>query len=377
MRVGILTLPMGNNYGGILQAYALQQTLVRLGYEVWLLDRGWAERWSLYEWVSFAVYQTMSLSGRKRITKQECERRTGPELHRFVVQHFPHRVWVNAHSRDLGASTIKDLNLDAIVVGSDQIWRREYARRIGFCYLDFARNWNIRRVAYAASFGQDGWHYSKAETKECSALARMFDAVSVREEGAVALCREHLDVKAELMPDPTLLLSADEYHSLFANGNSVTSGTSEPFGAVSYFLGWNNEVSGLVEAVVGTMNLQHVQLCKSIYFGTDPSKVTVLGSVEQWLGCLASAHCVLTDSFHGTVFAIINHKPFMTLANKSGGVSRIRTLLSHFGLPDHLVASADEALSVLRKPVDWASVDSILEADRKRATEFLNGSLNR
>lgn len=375
MRVGILTLPMGNNYGGILQAYALQQTLVRLGHEVWLLDRGWAERWSLYEWVSFAVYQTMSLSGRKRITKQECERRTGPELHRFVVQHFPNRVWVNAHSRDLGASTIRDLNLDAIVVGSDQIWRREYARRIGFCYLDFARNWNIRRVAYAASFGQDGWRYSKAETEECSALARMFDAVSVREEGAVALCREHLDVKAELMPDPTLLLSAYEYHSLFANGNSVTSGTSEPFGAVSYFLGWNNEVSGLVDAVVETMNLQHVQLCKSIYFGTDPSKVTVLGSVERWLGCLASAQCVLTDSFHGTVFAIINHKPFVTLANKSGGVSRIHTLLSHFGLSDHLVSSAVEALAVLREPVDWVAVDAILDTDRKRALDFLNGSL--
>lgn len=378
MRIGILTLPMGNNYGGILQAYALQQTLVGMGHEVFLLDRGWPEHWSAYETLSYIVYKTLSLFGRERITKQECERRTGPEMKRFVETHFPNRVWVNASAKDLGASTIKSLSLDAIVVGSDQIWRREYARRIGFCFLDFARTWGIKKVAYAASFGKDDWTYSPAETRQCAELLKEFDAVSVREKSAAELCQKHFGVKAEVMPDPTLLWTPSIPLEGEGSQESKVESLKSEVGkreVISYFLAWTIENRAVADAVAKELQMEHRPLCKGIYFGTDPQKVTPLGSVESWLESFQTAAAVVTDSFHGTVFAILNHRPFVTLANKSGGISRIHTLLEHYGLEQHLVSSADEAAKVVGSPVDWHKVDEILLEDRKRAHKFLSNSL--
>lgn len=372
MRIGILTLPMGNNYGGILQAYALQQTLTSMGHEAVLLDRGWPESRNMRERLSSAVCSLVGLLGRDRITKEECERRTGPELRRFVMQHFGNRVAISPHSYASAAASVRALNLDAIVVGSDQIWRREYARQIGFCYLDFTADKEMRRVAYAASFGLDEWRYSEKETRQCAALLARFDAVSVREESGQRLCAEYLRTEARLMPDPTLLLSAADYRHLFGNENAIT---ADGKALVSYFLGWNDRNREIVGAVASALGLEHRQLCKGIYFGTDPKRVTVLDSVEHWLQSFASARAVVTDSFHGTVFAIINHRQFVTLANKSGGVSRIETLLSHFNLRDRLVDDADNAVRTMHEPIDWAQVDDILAADRKRARDFLTEAL--
>ena len=77
------------------------------------------------------------------------------------------------------------------MVGSDQVWRpMYYPTKIENAYLDFARDWNVKRMAYAASFGTSDWEYTAGQTRRCRELLRKFDVVSVREESAVGLCRK-------------------------------------------------------------------------------------------------------------------------------------------------------------------------------------------
>ena len=89
------------------------------------------------------------------------------------------------------------------------------AQTLANAYLAFAKDWKqIKRIAYAASFGTDKWEYTLEETRECAALLKLFDAVSVREASAVQLCKNYFQIKAVHLLDPTLLLSKEDYLSL-------------------------------------------------------------------------------------------------------------------------------------------------------------------
>lgn len=129
---------------------------------------------------------------------------------------------------------IKGLNLlspesfDAFVVGSDQIWRpvyftRMYDTSITDAYLAFARNRNIKRVSYAASFGTEDWEYTEKQTKACIQFLQMFDAVSTHESSGAELCKRHFGVDATQVLDPTMLLTKEDYVKLINDSSTPKS----------------------------------------------------------------------------------------------------------------------------------------------------------
>ena len=196
MKIGILTLPLHTNYGGILQAYALQTVLERMGHEVSLIEKR-REPFKLPLWKA-------PLSYGKRILKNMIghpfpifyEQKLNREIpvvcqytDKFIKKHIKRRIidnYIDVHQ----------YGFDAIVVGSDQIWRPKYFRPIEHAYLDFTEGWNIKRIAYAASFGTDKWEYTLKQTRICRRFLQSFDTVSVREISGVDLCREHFNIQA-------------------------------------------------------------------------------------------------------------------------------------------------------------------------------------
>ena len=99
--------------------------------------------------------------------------------------------------------------------------------------------------------------------------------------------------------------------------------------------------------------------------------------VEQWLRSFQEAEFVVTDSFHGTVFSILHHRPFVVLANEKRGLTRIETLLSSFGLSNRLTTSSSLLLDTdwLLRSIDWNQVDIILNLKREQALKFINEAL--
>lgn len=97
-------------------------------------------------------------------------------------------------------------------------------------------------------------------------------------------------------------------------------------------------------------------------------------SVEEWIAMYRDAECVVTDSFHGTVFSILFHKPFFSIANENRGAERFRSLLVKFGLENRLLNHLH--MVDFSEEIDWVHVDVRLDALRKEAVGFLNASLN-
>ncbi len=374
MKIAIITLPLIANYGGILQNYALQTVLKRMGHTVetitlpWELQQPWWRKPLAYSKRSVDKYV---LRRRKMpVFYEQWYNRTLPaliyDMQSFVATHILTRK-VNCFS------DIKEGEYDAFVVGSDQIWRPMYSYRpITNAYLDFAKDWkNTKRVAYAASFGTDQWEYSDLQTRQCTALAALFDGISVREEAAVRLCREHLHCEAVHVLDPTMLLAAEDYVALLKDKK-----LEAPRGELlTYVLDETPEKARIIEKVANHYQYAIYRANSRFEDWTAPLTERKQPPVEQWLKDFQDAKFVITDSFHATVFSILFGKPFIVIGNKERGLSRIDSLLKMFGLEGHVVSSLT-GLDVSRDyGLDTGRVQEVLQARRQTAMEFLRASL--
>ena len=373
MRIAIITLPLHGNYGGILQNYALQTVLKRMGHKVETIVQPWQLHlpvWRMPLAYGKRIVKKYLLRRRARLFYEGWYNRTQPMLlknmRRFVSKHIA--------TREVKCfSDIREGEYDAFVVGSDQIWRPIYSYKpITLAYLDFAKDWNnVRRVAYAASFGTDKWEYTPRQAKACAALARLFDGVSVREEAAVKTCREHLRCEALHVLDPTMLLKAEDYVSLF-EGQSL----EEPRGQLlTYVLDETPEKARIIREVAGRHHYEVYRANSRYEDGFASLEERVQPPVEQWLKDFHDARFVITDSFHATVFSILFGKPFIVIANKARGLSRIESLLKMFGLEKHVVYGEAELDVSLDYALNRQQLQARLQTWREESLGFLRNSL--
>lgn len=370
MRIGILTLPLHTNYGGILQAYALQTVLERMGHDVCLIEKK-KQPLRLPLWkapLSYGKRIIKNLTGHpypiffeRKVNREEPLVRQNTD--KFVNKYIKRR-FVDDFS-EIG----KD-DFDAIVVGSDQVWRPKYfIDGIENAYLTFAKEWNIKRIAYAASFGTDKWEYSSEQTTSCRRLLKNFDAVSVRESSAVTLCREHFGVDVKRVLDPTMLLSTNDYMNLFdANGTPKSNGN-----LLCYIIDETPEKMSFVNKIALERGLIPFRVNSKVENLIAPLQERIQPPVEQWLRGFYDADFVVTDSFHACVFSILFNKPFFVLGNEKRGLSRFSSLLGMFGMENLLVTNKD--LNEKQNDIDWECVMSLLAEEKKKAINFFNENL--
>lgn len=377
MRIGILTLPLHTNYGGILQAYALQTVLERMGHEVVVFDT--PNRMPLPPLKNipkcFLKRIVKKLLGRNQkifyeyyqnkkvipVVSQNTQRFINSYIHRKEISNF----------NELDGETY-----DAIVVGSDQVWRPIYfdqgwrGQGIENAYLAFAGKWDIKRLSYAASFGTDKQEYSDAQILECRKLIQMFDAVSVRENSAVNQCRKYFNHSASHVLDPTLLLRVDDYIRLFKASNVDKScGT-----LLTYVLDSSEVMTKYIRDIAQDKKIEPFNVNNPYeYDDSRPLQERIKPSVEKWLRGFYDAEFVITDSFHACVFSIIFHKQFVVVGNKERGMSRFESLLDMFGLKDRLVNIGDDISSL--DEIDFTAVDKIYDTLKEESKSFLFNAL--
>lgn len=337
MKIAILTHPLGKNYGGIMQAYALQKLLINLGHSPITIDLKADDSNLLYRSARLLRRFSHKLTGNRKAPIN-------------IAKHFSfltrkNQAFIN-HNIYQSQRITKSSNLyqhfyeeeyDAVIVGSDQTWRPKYVSNIYDYYLDFLKNKDIRRIAYATSFGVDNWEYSKSQTKKCSQLAQLFDCISVRESSGVELCSKYLKVHSTFVLDPTLLLEKNDYLKLI-NCKDVA---SQSKGVFTYFLDSSavkTEAANHVASILNTFifktqarcSLSDLQCSKNISDYEMPS-------VSTWLTSFYNSEFVLTDSFHGMLFSIIFDKPFLVIINQERGAARFHSLLKQLDALDVLI----------------------------------------
>ena len=372
MKIGIVTFFKVANYGAMLQSYALWKYLESKGHAVVFVShpRLAPDRPSL-----FRCFVSRHLNGIRIKLRIYV---------RFAMTSFAADYPQTHRCETIDEVRTATADCDAFIVGSDQMWNPLWCS--GACLplvmLDFAPK-GKPRISYAVSFGTKEW--KKEQNADVAGhLLRKFDAISVREESGVELVRElSCREDAKWMVDPTLLHTALFYKNLLDGECKI-----ENKYILSYVLDeWvNNEdiesVLGLVKRCTGIRDVHTDKIpvkgvlslvCKALHI---QSKITV----GKWLSEIANADFVVTNSFHGTVFSILFHKPFLTLpvpGKMSGMNERIVSLLSMVGLGSRIINTndLDGCGDVVASAIDWDEVDRRLGAERLRAEVFLKGAL--
>jgi len=359
MKICVLTQPLGPNYGGILQAFALQKVLKDMGHDVTTLR--WLPLSPRNPIKTLRRFLAKYLKGNKDIVYFNYEKQlhyTFREQDRFIDEHL------DCTSAAAPLKTGDMASFDAYIVGSDQVWRPMYSPYIPNFYLDFLGDAPAKRIAYAASFGVDVWETDEKTTGIIRPLAQKFDAISVREESGIRLCKQFLGVQAQVMPDPTLLLQADDYLPLCALQQPKEGGY-----IAAYILDRSDEKQQFLHRVSAEIGLP-------VRFVGRMDWVNGADSLESWIEGLAGASYVITDSFHGTVFSLLFGKNFLSLANSSRGASRFKSLLAVFGLENRLLENSLLETSVTSIPrIDYEAVKERLNALRQEGLSFLRANL--
>ena len=341
MRIAILTQPLRYNFGGILQNYALQTVLKRMGHKVVTLQPDTSMRisWRRFLLV-FPARVIRFLLGKSDVIRYE---QNYNKINRTIATHTRKFVEANINIRKYrNIRTLSEKDYDMIVVGSDQVWRpcynNSFFSTIENSFLDFAKTWSVKRIAYAASFGTDSWEFSEDETTTCSELIKLFDAVSVRERSGIELCKNKFGVDAVHLLDPTLLLKKEDYVNLIENSRNTTKPTGE---LMCYILDETYDKKMLIARIAHEKNLTPFKANAQTDDVNASLSDRIQLPVEQWLRNFQEAEFVVTDSFHACVFSIIFNKPFVVVGNKKRGMSRFQSLLEMFELKDHLLYSID------------------------------------
>lgn len=370
MKIGILTLPLEVNYGGILQAFAMQKVLKKMGHEVFTIDRHRRRRYPSLS-IHFAGYfkrlfhhyilmkKTVSVKWNPFISEEEFKT-ISKETQRFIN----HNIQLTRQVYPEQLSSIDDeYQFDAYIVGSDQVWLDYYCPD---SFLAFVKRPNVKRVFYAASCGKRSIFDHPTKVLLCKKLVKAFSGVSVREESLVPVCKKTLGVDAEWVLDPTLLIDKEEY--LEATNCHVD---KSPI-LFSYILDDNTGKESIINAISNLLGL-------SVVNGNKGTKDKVYPSVDDWIHNLARSEFVITDSFHGTVFAILFNKPFLTIANARRGIARFHSLLDKFGLRERLISETqlDSISKIVKQSIDFSTINSILTKERARSLEYFTKSLNR
>lgn len=370
-KVGIMSMQRIANYGSFLQAYALKQLIEEVGCNVEFVD---------YH-VGAPVIAENADSKNKVVRKiekgLETFRYQAPFAHKLSFIHYK-QYFSKKYMPLLGITDEMNYNptLDCLVIGSDEVFNCiQKNSNVGYSPELFGKDNHAERlITYAASFGNTTLEklekYKKAD--EVGALLKKFDAISVRDANSGAIVEQLTEKKPVYNLDPVLTydymnccdkipqLRVDEkYLILYAYAGRIS-----------------NEEADWIAAYAKKKNLKvyaigGIQKCADRFVDCSPFEV---------LAYFRNADEVITDTFHGSIFSVITHRPFTTLIRKSvgngyGNEEKLSDLLERLGLADHMTTKIEDTENINDKAIDYAKVDEQLKAHREVAKDYLRKNL--
>lgn len=341
MRIGILTHPLKSNYGGILQCYALTVCLKKMGHDPIVIRREYNKSFFLWEWIK-TILRFMHFPRYYNPNAVDRTVNIRPFVDKYIVRTLPIR------SQNQVKKVCKKYALEAVIVGSDQVWRADYAMNFGYNYfLDFVPD-SVVKLSYAASFGLADWRYTKEQTCHIKDLLQKFRGLSVREKEGVDLCEKNLGITVVQLLDPTLLLSTEHYNKI---------ASPRLLDEKYIFVYWLGDKSQMPTEILSSSKEDY----QIVYLNLRDNKEQI--SIEDWLSYIKYSESVITDSYHGCIFSILFHKQFVLSKNVSGGICRLSSLFALLGIEDKFDGQLYE--------IDYGKIDEKLIKEREKVTSYL------
>lgn len=377
MKVGLLNLQKCDSHGAVLLAYALEQILVSCGYEPENIDYKCAGQQITHNLV-LRLYNSVMWRIKKKYHLLDWNLQVGgvSVMKEYKRQHINFENFRKKYLYRTGLITnVNDdvLNkYDAIIVGSDVVWKPDIARGIDreIYFLKSPKS-DILKIAYAASIGTNDMSILGEYIDDYRDAFKCLDFISVREKSSIPFITQFTNKKVENVIDPVFLLDPDEYIKLENDSQKLES----PY-IYAYLIGKNEEAIRCVERYAKKMNM-NVLLDLSEGFElsnilTVNCKSAISAGPSEFIYNIRHASYVITDSFHATAFALMFNIPLSVFGRGSISV-RMTDLLEKFDLNSRYVTDSKIKDSA---SIDWKNVNEIIEKERKAGMEFLLSALS-
>lgn len=361
MKIGILTFHCAINYGAVLQAYGLQELLKSMGHEVYVIDYRPDYLQRPYRLFFPEAVKGHGILGNIRFFVRELlafpiryKRRCA--FNRFIKKYL--------HLANLDFQS-EDNDYDCFVFGSDQIWNPQITGGDPIFFGDAPCFKGKKLVTYAASAGSVT-ALKEIDIEKLKGWLSKFLALSVREKSLSHYLSEDLQLENQWVIDPVLLAGKEVYQEI------ATSHKPKKNYLLFFSLWKNDEALHIAREKAISEELELIEM----YGMTEVvknKKVMQCLSPDEFVGLFQEATYVVSTSFHGTVFSILFHKPFLCFGFNFGK-SRFHSLLDMLGMQDRLV-DISNIEEYVEKEIDWEHVDSVLAQKRKEAFQFLNQAL--
>lgn len=381
-KVGLCLAFTGENYGMLLQAYATQYVVETMGYETEIINYISGKKKNIKFYPGLLVFGWQILCNkvknrRKKIAdnidsryaeNEQSRKRRADEFRNGYLHHI-----IDVHGIDELNEIGKQYH--AVIVGSDQQWLPNVAFS-NFRTLRFVPD-SVIKISYATSFGVEKYPYY------CRQAARDFlkriDYLSVREKQGEKIIESICKEKAKVVLDPTYLISCEEWETLIPSKRYI-----QDKYILGYFLGNNEESKQRAKEFASKKNLKLVSILSNESRSTIDFKyadeIVSDASPEKFINLIRGAEYVLTDSFHGVAFSIINKTQFFVFyrdisENKNSRNSRIDNILSTWKLEDRLATGMDLSYLLKTANIDYSLIDKTLTKKRDISIKFLTQAL--
>lgn len=383
-KIGIVSCYFKDNYGSMLQAYATQKVLDNMGlenetfnikgnidfakgkkkyYKSQIFNFSFIKSKFGMAWLK--IYKKLNKDLGKNIAIRE---RKYEEFRKEINLTKPYRTYkeLNEHSK----------NYSSIIVGSDQLWLP-----VNVVADYYTLNWvpeNINKVSYATSFG-----ISQVSDKYKNAYINFLNRlnyISVREDKGVEIVKTLINREATLVCDPTMLLTREEWLQIQEQEPIIKDRY-----ILCYFLGKNIEHRKFAERLKAKTGCKIVSLNHADeyvkYSDKFADETPYDVGPKEFLNLIRNAEYICTDSFHGTVFSLINNKKFFTFerySSKNGKIStnsRIYSLLGIMNLQNRVLKGNEDIEKVLNYEIDFNIVNEKLSEFRENSKKYLTQAL--
>lgn len=378
-KIGLCIAYKGSNYGQLLQAFATQRVVQQLGYETEIIDYRSGLNKGIKPSICAVYVSIKHITGRLFVRNNAISH---DDLHKLNISE---REVVSESFRKERLDNIvicngyhelkrQSNNYYAVIVGSDQLWLPNVAAS-NFYTLRFA-GVGVKKISYATSLGVSKYPwYARGAAAD---FLKRIDYISVREEAGKKLIRSMVDIPVEVVADPTYLLTYDEWSELFPNKR--TEGTKY---VLCFFLGDDLNIKKYASNFAERKGLRIVSILSNECDSDDSvyaDEIVTGRSPEEFINLIRNAEYILTDSFHGIAFSVINRKQFFAFYRKRTDTkesrnSRIDNIVKLWGIEDRLVREP-EKLVVPDGEIDYAIVIPKVEEMREKSLAFLENALN-
>ena len=366
-RIRTITYHSAYNYGAVLQAYALQETIKKIAeqakekVDIKIINLQNKSRDINYNYSRFTLKNLIKniLTFNKLIIKKN-------RYEEFFKKYYNLTKIVHEENELRNEYNEKDY----LICGSDQIWNTRVVDFDWSYYLGFTNT--SHKISYAPSFGQKKIEFTKEEKEKIKKSLTSFEKISVRDEYSKGIVASIANKESEILVDPTMLISSEEWDEIISSKRIV----KEKYILV-YLIEKNKKADDIykkVSKLAKQKKIKAVIIVPNIKIDWKYSFIKKYDAAAiEFLNLIKYSEYVITTSFHGTIFSILFNKNFITINGLDD--NRINTLLTKNGLEMQSIKTDEIEQIDLEKNVDFSKSKKVIEKEKNKSMKYLRNAI--